>query len=112
MRVGLISDTHDHVLRIREATAILNRAGVEAILHAGDYCSPFAVRELARLEAPLHGILGINDGDVFQIQRAFAEIGARLGISELMSRRHLSDARRALRAMLGGELPRLEMDHD
>lgn len=78
MRIGLISDTHDHVVRIREAVAILGRAGVEAVLHAGDYCSPFAVRELGALDVPLHGILGNNDGDVYQIGRAFAEIGARL----------------------------------
>lgn len=78
MRVGLIGDTHDHVLRIRESVSILNRARVEAVIHVGDYCSPFAVRELGRLDAPLHGIAGNNDGDIFQIQRAFAEIGARL----------------------------------
>lgn len=78
MRVGLISDTHDHVIRIREAVSILNRAGVEIVLHAGDYCSPFAVRELKRLDATMHGITGNNDGDIYQIQRAFAEIGARL----------------------------------
>lgn len=78
LRIGLVSDTHDHVLRIRESAAILNRSGVELVIHAGDYCSPFAVRELERIEAPLHGITGNNDGDLFQIQRAFAEIGARL----------------------------------
>lgn len=78
MRIGILSDTHDHVVRIREAVAILNRSGVELVLHAGDYCSPFAVRELAALDAPLHGITGNNDGDTFQIARAFAEIGGRL----------------------------------
>lgn len=78
MRVGLIGDTHDHRLRIREAVSILNRAGVEAVLHAGDYCSPFAVRDLGGLEAPLHGITGNNDGDLYQIARAFDEIGAEL----------------------------------
>jgi hypothetical protein len=78
VKVGLLADTHDHVLRTREACSILNRAGVEAVIHAGDYCSPFAVRELAALDAPLHGILGNNDGDVLQIARAFAEIGGRL----------------------------------
>jgi putative phosphoesterase len=78
VRVGLVGDTHDHVLRIRESVSILNRAGVEIVIHVGDYCSPFAVRELGRLDAPLHGITGNNDGDVFQIQRAFVEIGARL----------------------------------
>lgn len=78
MKVGLISDTHDHVIRIREAAAVLNRSRVDVVLHAGDYCSPFAVRELAALDAPLHGITGNNDGDLFEIARAFAEIGARL----------------------------------
>lgn len=78
MKVGLIGDTHDHVIRIRESVSILNRAQVEIVIHVGDYCSPFAVRELEKLDAPLHGITGNNDGDIFQIQRAFAEIGARL----------------------------------
>ncbi len=76
MRVGLVADTHDHVLRIRQAVALLNRSGVELVLHAGDWCSPFAVRELAALEAPLHGITGNNDGDVLALARAMAEIGA------------------------------------
>lgn len=78
MRIGLISDTHDHVIRIREAIAILNRGAIDLVLHAGDYCSPFAVRELSGLDAPLHGITGNNDGDIFAISNAFAEIGARL----------------------------------
>ena len=78
MRIGLIGDTHDHVVRTREAVAILNRAGVQAVIHVGDFCSPFLVRELGALEAPLHGITGNNDGDIFAIGRAFAEIGARL----------------------------------
>lgn len=78
MRIGLISDSHDHVIRIREATSILNRLDVGLVVHAGDYCAPFAVRELGALTAPLHGITGNNDGDVLQIARAFAEIGARL----------------------------------
>lgn len=78
MKIGLIADTHDHLVRIRQAISIVNRAGVELVIHAGDYCSPFAVRELVALDAPLHGITGNNDGDVYEIHRAFAEIGARL----------------------------------
>ena len=78
MTVGLVSDTHDHVLRIREAVSLLNRFAVDVVFHAGDYCSPFAVRELGRLEAPLQGIWGNNDGDVYRLGEAFAAIGARL----------------------------------
>lgn len=93
MRIGLISDTHDHVIRIRETVAILNRAAIDIALHAGDYCSPFAVRELAGLDAPLHGITGNNDGDIFAISKAFAEVGAQLEcqwwVTELGGRRVL-----------------------
>lgn len=78
MRIGLVSDTHDHVIRIRQAVALFNRTGVELVIHAGDWCSPFAVREFTALESPLHGILGNNDGDPLALARAFAEIGARI----------------------------------
>jgi RNA polymerase sigma-70 factor, ECF subfamily len=40
-----------------------------------------------------------------------AEIAAHLGVSETMSRRHLSDARKRLRALLG-DYATLEPDHD
>lgn len=40
-----------------------------------------------------------------------AELARQLGISELMSRRHLSDARKRLRELLGN-LTALESDHD
>jgi RNA polymerase sigma-70 factor (ECF subfamily) len=40
-----------------------------------------------------------------------AEIAGRLALSALMSRRHLSDARKRLRELLGN-LPTLEPDHD
>jgi len=40
-----------------------------------------------------------------------AEVATRLELSETMSRRHLSDARKKLRELLG-DLPTLEPDHD
>ena len=40
------------------------------------------------------------------------DVATQLRISELTSRRHLSDARRHLRALLGDHLPTLELDHD
>ena len=76
MRIGLVADTHDHLIRIRQAIAILHRSGVELVIHAGDWCSPFAVREFAALDAPLHGITGNNDGDVLALAKSMAGIGA------------------------------------
>ena len=36
MRVGVLSDTHGHVKRARQAVAVFDQQGVEAIFHCGD----------------------------------------------------------------------------
>lgn len=63
MRVGLLADTHDRVPAIAEFAGRFREAGVEMVLHAGDYCSPFALRPLIAAAVPLAGVFGRNDGD-------------------------------------------------
>lgn len=63
MRVGLLSDTHDRVPAIEALVVRLAEAGVELVLHAGDYCSPFSLGPLRRVGIPLLGVFGRNDGD-------------------------------------------------
>ena len=65
MKIGVLSDTHDRLPTLRRALALFQRLGVEAVLHAGDYVSPFAARLLApdTLTTTLHCIYGNNDGD-------------------------------------------------
>jgi hypothetical protein len=63
MKVGIMSDTHDNLPAIRMAVDFFNREGVDLVLHAGDYVAPFVARELSRLEAPLKGVFGNNDGE-------------------------------------------------
>jgi len=64
MRIGLISDTHDNLVALDRALAALEAAGVEAVIHAGDFCSPFALKLLlGRLRVPLLGVFGNNDGE-------------------------------------------------
>lgn len=71
MLIGLIADTHDNLPMVRQAVAAFNRAGVGMVLHGGDWCSPFVLSEFDRLEAPLIGVWGNNDGDrVLMQQRA------------------------------------------
>ncbi len=76
MLVGLISDTHDNLSLIRRAVDALNDAGVDCVLHAGDYVAPFVVPLLADLNAPLIGVLGNNDGDASLLQARFAKAGS------------------------------------
>ena len=64
MRIGVLSDTHDHLMAIDKALSAFDRAGVEAVIHAGDFCSPFALKlMLARLSVPLYAVFGNNDGE-------------------------------------------------
>ena len=65
MKVGILSDTHDRLPTLRRALALFQRLKVEAVLHAGDYVSPFAAQLLApaALSTPLYCVYGNNDGD-------------------------------------------------
>ena len=53
----------------------MQAAGAGMILHAGDYCSPFALRAFEEAHVSLAGVFGRNDGDpqglVTRAQSAF-----------------------------------------
>ena len=63
MKVGIISDSHDNVPAVKLAVALFNRRGVDAVVHAGDFVAPFAVKPLLDLDAPLTAVFGNNDGE-------------------------------------------------
>ncbi|HCL90984.1 MAG TPA: YfcE family phosphodiesterase, partial [Candidatus Atribacteria bacterium] len=49
MKIGIISDTHDNLPKIKKAVGIFNREKVELVLHAGDFVSPFTFLEFKNL---------------------------------------------------------------
>lgn len=63
MAIGIISDTHDDMERIKRAVTLFNEKGVSHVIHAGDLVSPFTFDFLVDLRAPLSAIFGNNDGD-------------------------------------------------
>jgi putative phosphoesterase len=73
MLVGLISDTHDHLPMVEEATKKLNEENVELVLHAGDYVAPFVIPKFKNLKARLIGVFGNNDGDHELLKKRFSE---------------------------------------
>ncbi|MCX7993630.1 MAG: metallophosphoesterase [Fimbriimonadales bacterium] len=75
MRIGVLSDTHDHLGNLRRAVDALNDLQVELVLHAGDYIAPFVVNELSRLPCRLIGIFGNNDGERLGLAKRLSEIG-------------------------------------
>jgi putative phosphoesterase len=62
VRVAVLSDTHSPRRWQRCPPAVAERLnGVDAILHAGDVCTAATLDELAAF-APVHAVLGNNDG--------------------------------------------------
>ncbi len=69
MKIGIISDTHDHVQNIEKSVKLFNKEKVGMVIHLGDWCSPFSPDFFAKLKCPLRGVLGNNDADVFLLLR-------------------------------------------
>jgi putative phosphoesterase len=79
MRVGLMADSHDRLPAIAEFVKRMQEAGVAMLLHAGDYCAPFALRPIEEASMSLAGVFGRNDGDTQGLRaKATAGFGAEL----------------------------------
>jgi len=63
MKIGVLSDTHDNLPAIAAAIEVFERAGAETILHAGDFCAPFALKRLLQMRRPVHAVFGNCDGE-------------------------------------------------
>ncbi len=71
MIVGIISDTHDHLDNLRRAINAFDERGVEHIIHAGDFTSPFTWRVLKDFKGGFTGIFGNNDGERVLLSRLY-----------------------------------------
>ncbi len=63
MKIGIGSDTHDNISKIKEMVEILNREKVGLFLHAGDFIAPFSLLPLEELKCEWFGVFGNNDGE-------------------------------------------------
>lgn len=72
MRVGILSDIHDHIANLRAALQKLQATDV--LLCCGDLCSPFIIKEFGEgFTKPIHIVFGNNDADLFRITRKASE---------------------------------------
>lgn len=74
-RIGIISDTHDNLDRVRLAVKVFNQQGVEKVVHCGDIVAPFVLNEFKSLNSPLVIVLGNCDGDRLALKERAEELG-------------------------------------
>jgi uncharacterized protein len=75
MRIGVFSDSHDHVDNVRLAVAEFNREECELVVFAGDFCSPIVVPPLRKLRCPVLACFGDNDGNQLGLQGGMRIVG-------------------------------------
>lgn len=69
MRIGVVSDSHDHGLLLAAAVRRARSWGAQAILHCGDVIGANALRRALALGLPMHVVHGNNLGDVLAMMR-------------------------------------------
>ena len=70
MKIGILSDSHDHLPNLKKALEIFRRRGCEKIIHAGDFVSPFVMLTFKEFNLPVTGVFGNNDGDWLMLSKA------------------------------------------
>ncbi len=61
--VGILSDSHDDLNSLERAMEILQRTGVDEIIHLGDLVSPFALKPIINSGIPFILLRGNNDAE-------------------------------------------------
>lgn len=75
MKIGIMSDSHDHRPNIQKALEIFKEKGVEVIIHAGDLISPFCVKMFEEFKGKFYLCAGNNLGDTEVISNMMKEVG-------------------------------------
>ncbi|MBS3913905.1 MAG: metallophosphoesterase [Bacteroidetes bacterium] len=69
MVFGVLSDIHDNLANLATAIDKMKSHGVSEVIFCGDFCAPFAAKQLAESGFTVHAVFGNNDGDRFHIQK-------------------------------------------
>jgi putative phosphoesterase len=79
MKIGIISDSHDHRPNITKAVEIFKEHKVKYVLHAGDIIAPFAARPFGHMEGvKFIAVFGNNDGDKLLLDSTVKSFGGQI----------------------------------
>ena len=63
MKLGIISDTHDNLVKIKKVVELFNLKKVSFVIHCGDFIAPFSLNPFKDLNCGWAGVFGNNDGE-------------------------------------------------
>ncbi|NIA17370.1 MAG: YfcE family phosphodiesterase [Planctomycetes bacterium] len=79
MKIGIITDSHDHHINILKAVDILNDEKVDYILHAGDIISPIAAKAFSEVkDSQFIAVFGNCDGEKLLLQSTIEAFGGQI----------------------------------
>jgi putative phosphoesterase len=79
MKIGIISDSHDHHANVLKAVEILKNEQVQYILHAGDIVSPFTAKAFGEVKnAKFIAVFGNNDGEKHLLKTTIESFGGEI----------------------------------
>lgn len=79
MKIGIISDTHDHHANVLGAIEVFKQRKVDYIFHAGDMVSPFTARAFAQVGgAKFIAVFGNCDGEKLFLASAINDFGGEI----------------------------------
>ena len=79
MKVGIVSDSHDHQANVLKAVEVFNKRKVDYVLHAGDIIAPFTAKAFAKVEgAKFIAVFGNNDGEKLLLVSTINDFGGEI----------------------------------
>jgi putative phosphoesterase len=79
MKLGIISDTHDHHINVLKAIEIFNHQRVDYIFHAGDIVSQYTARAFKDTKnAKFIAVYGNNDGEKIVLKSVIESFGGEI----------------------------------
>ena len=73
MKLGILSDIHDHADRLNEVHRIFEKQQVQEVIFCGDLVSPYLLPYLAKWPWKIHAVFGNNEGDKLGFIRRIKE---------------------------------------
>ncbi|MBF0123795.1 MAG: YfcE family phosphodiesterase [Magnetococcales bacterium] len=76
MKIGIVSDSHDHLEHLQFVADVFRNERVELVVHAGDFVSPSMILALSGLRVA--AVFGNNDGEVLGLSKVFSKISGQI----------------------------------